>query len=149
MTGLKITIRGLAKNWSLKRRARKTIKPFVVTSCGRDGVDIMIQIQPEDGDGLLTIRFDQANVEAICEKLRELDSEPRYRAIGYIPSAWLAAARTNESEDSRLENWIETALNVSTAHVYDDGSVWVGGPRGGWLKADEIDDLMKRIDKGV
>tara|TARA_R100000963_G_C4622391_1_gene89532 strand:+ start:621 stop:818 length:198 start_codon:yes stop_codon:yes gene_type:complete len=64
--------------------------------------------------------------------------------IGRINEQWMINARSNESEDSTLADWIRSALNLA-AEVDDDGAVWVGR----WLSQPEIDDLCKRIDRGV
>ena len=64
--------------------------------------------------------------------------------IGRINEQWMINARSNESEDSTLADWIRSALNLA-AEVDEDGAVWVGR----WLSQSEIDDLCDRIDRGV
>lgn len=77
-------------------------------------------------------------------------SEGRTRKMptaGQIPAAWLDDARTNETEGSRVEDWIAAQGNWSSVQIDAEGAVWVEGAGGGrWLSQAHIDDVIARID---
>ena len=77
---------------------------------------------------------------------------------GRIDQGWLDAARCNEVDGNRVEDWICRALNVEEARIDADGTVWIArtvlsdGQHDGPLSAlaqEQIDDMCATIDRGV
>ena len=69
---------------------------------------------------------------------------------GQLKQDWINDCRTNESDESRLEDWIMTVLNCREVSIDDKGSVWVAGPMAAyWLSQDECDSVVAAIEAGI
>lgn len=70
--------------------------------------------------------------------------------VGTINKDWLDNCRSNESDESTVEDWFRTVFNCSKAEIAEDGSLWIEGPQvGHWVDQERINQAIESIDAGV